>query len=223
MSNILFKASVIAVFAVALSLSGCSNQNNSQNGEANTMPDTTKISQSATNNAALENIFARTSVRSFKKDQPISKDDLTQIVKAGMAAPSGMNLQPWQFVVVTERAGLDKLAENLPYAKMLLTATAAIIVCGDMDVRSKGEDGYCFWMEDCSAATENILLAAESMGLGGVWTAAYPYEERMSWVNECIALPANVKPLCVIPLGYPDGEQQPKDKWNEQKLHWEKW
>lgn len=172
--------------------------------------------------AVLSNIYARTSVRQFSPQQ-VSKDDLTTLVKAGMAAPSGMNLQPWQFIVVTGRAELDKLAEKLQYAQMLKQANAAIVVCGDQNITGGDNPKYCFWMEDCSAATENILLAAQALGLGGVWTAAHPYKERMDWVTTCLGLPKNILPLCVIPIGYPSGDIQPKDKFDESKLHWGKW
>jgi nitroreductase len=175
--------------------------------------------------AVLSNIFNRKSVRKFDKTKPVSKEMLTQLLKAGMAAPSGMNLQPWQFVVVTDRYMLDKLSEKLIYAKMLETATAAIIVCGDLNVKSRGDNPYCFWMEDCGAATENILLAVEAMGLGAVWTAVYPYQERMDWVTKCCGLPKEVVALDVIPIGYPDNSEvaMPKNKYDEAKIHWEKW
>ena len=106
-----------------------------------------------------------------------------------MAAPSGKDVRPWEFIVVSDRAKLDSMAAALPYAKMLTQARNAIIVCGD-SVRSS------YWYLDCSAAAQNILLAAESLGLGAVWTAAYPYEDRMQVVRKYINLPDNILPLC---------------------------
>jgi nitroreductase len=171
-------------------------------------------------NAVITNIHNRKSVRNFIKSKPVPKEDLLTLVKAGMAAPSAVNLQPWQFIIVTERTNLDKLQENLPYAKMLLTATAAIVVCGDVSLVS-GDHSY--WVEDCSAATQNILLVAESMGLGAVWTAVYPNVERENWVCKCLELPTNIRPLCVIPIGYPADNPKPKNKFKEEKIHYEKW
>jgi nitroreductase len=173
-----------------------------------------------TMNNTLSVIHSRKSVRHFTA-QSVSKDDLQILVKAGMAAPSGKNEQPWAFVVVTQRTALDTLAERLPYAKMLTQAQAAIVVCGDMRKPKDATGGL--WIQDCSAATQNILLAAEAMGLGAVWTAAYPYEERIAAVTQTLRFPEYIIPLCVIPIGYPDGSDKPKDKWKEENLKWETW
>ncbi|MDD3859281.1 MAG: nitroreductase family protein [Bacteroidales bacterium] len=169
----------------------------------------------------LEVIHSRKSVRHFT-DEPVTKEQLETLVKAGMAAPSARNLQPWAFVIVTERNQLDALAEALPYAKMLLDAQAAIVVCGDMKKAATDVDS-AYWVQDCSAATQNILLAVESMGLGAVWTAAFPYSDRMEPVKEILGLPENIKPLNVIPVGVPTGEDKPKDKWKPENVHWNRW
>ncbi|NCB39111.1 MAG: 4Fe-4S binding protein [Erysipelotrichia bacterium] len=169
-------------------------------------------------NQTLATIYQRKSVRSFN-GQIVSREQLTELVKAGMAAPSAINRQPWQFIAVTDRPVIDRLSEKLPYAKMLASAGAAIIVCGDIEIARAGETEN-MWMLDCSAATQNILLAAESMGLGAVWTAAYPYEDRINAVTETVGLPVHVIPLCVIPVGYPTGTDKPKDKWKPERLHW---
>lgn len=172
-------------------------------------------------NNALEVIHNRKSVRHFT-DEPVTEEQLETIVKAGMAAPTARNLQPWAFVVVTDRGKLNDLADALPYAKMLFDAQAAIIVCGDMEKAATDVDST-YWVQDCSAATQNILLAVESMGLGAVWTAAFPYAERMNPVIEILNLPEHIRPLNVIPVGVPTGEDKPKDKWKPERLHWEKW
>ena len=135
------------------------------------------------------------------------------MLRAGMSAPSGKDVRPWEFVVVSDRAKLDSMAAALPYAKMLTQARNAIIVCGD-SARS------FYWYLDCSAAAQNILLAAESMGLGAVWTAAYPYEDRMQVVRKYTNLPDNILPLCVIPFGYPATKENPKQKFDEKKIHY---
>lgn len=163
----------------------------------------------------FNNIFSRKSVRHYT-DEEVSRETLEQLVKAGMAAPSGKNTQPWSFVIVSDRQILDKMADGLPYAKMLKDAKHAIIVCGD-------EEKSSYWYLDCSAASQNILLAIEAMGLGGVWTAAYPYEDRIKVVREAIELPANIIPLNVIPVGHPKNMEKPKDKWDATKVHWNKY
>jgi nitroreductase len=163
----------------------------------------------------FDTIFNRKSVRAFL-DKPVEKEKLLELVKAGMAAPSARNLQPWHFLVITERERLDGLGERLPYAKMLKEAPAAVVICGDKAISD-------LWDQDCCAATENLLLAAEALGLGAVWTALYPREERMKVVKEAFDLPNNIVPLNITPIGYPKGEHQPKDKWDEEKLHWENW
>ncbi len=165
-----------------------------------------------------ENIFQRKSVRNFT-GRSAGKEQLEALVKAGMAAPTARNVQPWQFVVVTDKAMLAQLNELLPYAKMTASAGAAIVVCGDLKIATEARTEK-LWMQDCSAATQNILLAAEGMGLGAVWTAAYPYEDRIKAVVETIKLPEHVVPLCVIPVGYPTGVDKPKDKWKPERLHW---
>lgn len=164
---------------------------------------------------AIENIMARTSVRKYL-DQKVEDEKITTMLKAGMAAPSGKDNRPWEFVVVTDRTVLDSLAAGLPYAKMLKQAPLAIIICGDTTKSS-------YWYLDCSAATQNILLAAEALGLGAVWTAAYPYDDRMGVVAQYTGLPENIKPLCVVPIGYPSTPNTPKDKWDETKIHTNKW
>lgn len=170
------------------------------------------------NNSCLKTIFNRKSVRKFT-EQAISEEMLIQLVKAGMAAPSAKNQQAWKFIIVTDKALKAAMGERLPYAKMLGHAPAAIVVCGDLSKTTAAVDDS-YWVQDCSAATQNILLAAESVGLGAVWTAAFPYHDRVHVVVETLNLPANLIPLCVIPLGYPERDEKPKDKWKEENLLW---
>lgn len=165
-----------------------------------------------TGNPTLDNIFARKSVRTYL-DKGVEKEKIDLMLRAGMAAPSGKDTRPWEFIVVSDRAMLDSMAASLPYAKMLAQARNAIIVCGD-SIRS------FYWYLDCSAAAQNILLAAESLGLGAVWTAAYPYEDRMRVIRKYTALPENILPLCVIPFGYPATKEQSKQKYDKKKVHY---
>jgi nitroreductase len=164
----------------------------------------------------LENIANRKSVRDYIEGKQIEPEKIEKLLRAGMAAPTGKNTQPWEFIVINERATLDSLAALLPYARMLQQATLAIIVCADT-VKSE------YWFVDCAAATENILLAAEAMELGAVWTASYPYENRMNAVKKVTRHPDNIQSLCVIPIGYPSIKESPKDKWKPEKIHNEKW
>lgn len=168
--------------------------------------------------AVIGNIMTRTSVRQYT-DRQISADTLETLLKAGMAAPTAVNKQPWAFVVTTGRDALDSLATLQPRLK---TAAAAITVCGDMTRAIEGE-GRDFWVQDCSAATENILLAAHALGLGAVWTGVYPIAERVDNVSHALALPDSVVPMCIIAVGYPVADQEPKDKWDPSKVHYQRW
>lgn len=168
--------------------------------------------------AALEIIHSRKSVRSYT-DEAVTAGQVETILKAAMAAPSGMNLQPWRFVVVTEQATKDILASG--FNKMIAKAPVVIVVCGKTTNKMGGENRN--WTADCAAATENLLLAAEALGLGAVWTACYPYDERMNPAIEALQLPDNVKPYCIVPVGHPAGNDKPKDKWKPDNIHYEKW
>jgi len=169
----------------------------------------------------MENILNRKSVRKYTKEE-VKKEQLEMLVRAGMAAPSARNSQPWLFFVIDDRAILDNLAKQLPNAKMLLNAKAAIVVCGNLQKALEG-DGSGFWVQDCSAATQNILLAAESMGLGAVWTGAYPRKETVNIIKVELGLPEHIVPLNVIPIGWQTGEEKPKQKYTEENIRWNKW
>ena len=171
-------------------------------------------------NAVLSNIATRASVRQFT-NQPIDKSTLESLVRAGMAAPSAVNKQPWAFVVITERSVLDSLQNVHPYAN-LKTATAAIVVCGDTE---KALQGYAreYWIQDCSAATQNILLAAHALGLGAVWCGVHPDPKRVSEVSRVLRLPESIIPLNIITMGYPASQPQPKDKWKPENIHYQHW
>ena len=172
------------------------------------------------NDAALENIFNRKSVRSFTSE-PVSQEHIETMLKAAIAAPTAVNSQPWRFVVITDRAQLDAMAEVLPYAKMLKQAPLAIVVCGETTWFDGKENPY--WQQDCSAATENLLLAAEALGLGAVWTGVYPNMELAGPLGEVLGLPETVQPLCAIPIGHHNGTTKPRDKWKPENIHYGKW
>lgn len=167
-------------------------------------------------NDTIKSIINRTSVRRFTSAE-VSRETLVLLARCGMAAPSANNIQPWFILAVTERQLLNTLGDRLPYARMTREAAAALVVCGNLETEHAGSENR-YWVQDCSAVTENILLAAESLGLGAVWTAAYPYEDRMGTVREILNLPENLVPLNVIPIGHPEVNPKPREKWNESKF-----
>ncbi len=170
----------------------------------------------------LENIHARKSVRSFT-DQTVSREQLDTLLRAAMAAPTGWDLRPWCFAVVDDRKVLDELAEKMTHADALKQAPAAIVVCGDMSMTDRNGNKPELWEYDCSLASENLLLAAEAMGLGAVWMKVSPDAERMDVVRSVLGMPKYISPLNVIPVGYPKGNPQPKDKYDANNIHYNEW
>ena len=171
-------------------------------------------------NETLRVIKNRRSVRNYL-DKPVSEEDLEILIKSGMAAPSAVDMRPWDFLVVKNESTLKALADVMPFGKMLPGAGAAVVVCG---VPEKSvPDAPEFWVQDCSAASENILLAAESMGLGAVWLGVYPVKERIEGVKKILNVPENVVPLNILSIGYPKGLEKPKDKFEMEKIHRERW
>ncbi|WP_293716463.1 nitroreductase family protein [uncultured Parabacteroides sp.] len=172
-------------------------------------------------NVVIESILNRKSVRLYTS-QPVSREQIEVLIKAAMSAPTAVNKQPWAFIVIDNQTVLKALSEKLPYAKMAAKASVAIVVCGDLSkAYNQLDDEY--WIQDCSAATENLLLAAESLGLGGVWTAVYPEEDRVAIVRKELALPGHIIPLNFIPIGYPLHKDTPKDKYKPENIHFNRW
>ena len=160
-------------------------------------------------NETTKTIFNRKSVRNYV-ETTITPETLEFLVKAGMAAPTAMDRRPWEFIIINDKA---TMAEKAGFA---------IVVAGNIEKQAGGKDST-FWIMDCSAAVENILLAAESIGLGAVWTAVYPSTERMKPVTEFLGLPANIVPLAFIPIGKSAGTDKPKDKFDKSRIHWNHW
>jgi nitroreductase len=169
----------------------------------------------------LKTIFERRSIRKFTGEK-IEREKLLELAKAGMAAPSSRDTRHFRFIIIDDGATVERLAENLPYAKMLHTAKHAVIVASDLDVAHGGSSSD-YWAQDCSAAAENVLLAAQALGLGACWTAAHPREERVAIVKEILNMPPNVRPLCVIAVGVPTGEDKPRDKFRPDHVFWNVW
>jgi nitroreductase len=137
-----------------------------------------------------------------------------------MAAPSGSNSRPWEFVVVTEEELLDQFRKKMKYGN--INAPAIIVVCGNLAI-AQNESAVRFWVQDCAAASENLLIAAAGMGLGAVWIAAYPKEDIMADVREILGIPEDVYPLNAIYVGYPAEEKEPRTQYDEARVHWEKY
>jgi nitroreductase len=164
----------------------------------------------------VETIFARRSIRKYTSE-PVSEENIQTLLEAAMAAPSASNRKPWQFVVVTERGTLDALAEAHPHGKMLFEAPLGIAVCGDLTEMER------YWVQDCSAATENLLLAVTALGLGAVWLGVYPRDERVSAVRRILDLPDHITPLNVVSIGHPAEEKQPRTQFDGNRVHRETW
>jgi len=207
------KKLILAMATAILTLSACNTQGGGEQQAA-------ASSDNNGGNAAIENIMTRTSIRKYK-DQPVEQEKIDIMLKAAMAAPTAINRQPWHFVVVTDTAIINKLAGPRP-----TNAPLMIVVCGDMsktyfpDDMPGGKAGEKrkmpdFWVQDVSAATENLLLAAHALGLGAVWTGGYPDMERSMGIAKNINAPQDIVPLCVVRVGYPDEAPEPKDKFNE--------
>lgn len=178
---------------------------------------TNTIPKEYEDNDAYMNIIRRVSVRRYS-DKPVSSEQVSAILHAAMSAPTGVNKQPWEFVVIDDPELLKQLADALPYAKMTAQAPVAIIVCGNKNRFLEGVDAV-LWEQDLSAASENILLAAHAIGLGGVWTCIYPHEERTAPVKSILHLPDNMVPFNLIPIGHPLTDHAPMDKWHPERVH----
>ena len=172
-------------------------------------------------NQAITNIMTRVSVREFTGEK-ISEAQIDTLLRAAMSAPSAINKQPWAFIVVTDEALIAKLGEALPYSRCSNKPAVAIIPCGDLSKAIPGEMAN-FWINDVSAATENLLLAAHAMGLGAVWTGLHPDMNRAKMVQEMLGLPEHIIPLCVVPVGVPAEQPEIKDKYKPENIHFNGW
>jgi nitroreductase len=166
----------------------------------------------------MEAIFKRRSVREYL-NKDVTDEQIQKILHAGMSAPSAGNEQPWHFVVIKNKQKLEELTQLSPYAKMLNAANLAILVCGDLN-RQKHE-GY--WMIDCAAATENMLLEITHLQLGAVWLGVYPRIERMKYLKEFFNLPANVEAFSMLSIGYPINSEAIINRFDASRVHLENW
>lgn len=168
----------------------------------------------------LEMLQTRRSIRQFT-GAPIPPSDLETISQVAVQAPSAVNVQPWAFVAVTRPETLEALADALPYAGMVRQAGAAVIVCGLPGKDPKWSPKY--WIYDCSAAAQNVLLAAHGLGYGAVWCAVHPEEDRVARVRAICGMPDHVVPMALIPIGVPAPDQSGHKAERSCDIHWEQW
>lgn len=166
----------------------------------------------------MKEIFERRSIRKYTSED-VSDELVTELLKAAMSAPSAGNQQPWDFIVVKDRTVLNEIPKVHQYAQMLIEAPLAIIVCGALD-REKHK-GY--WVQDCAAAIENILIEAQFLGLGAVWLGVYPREDRVEGLTNLLGIPENVIPIAVISIGHPAESKEASLRYDEKRIHTNKW
>lgn len=168
----------------------------------------------------IDNLYARRSIRSYT-DQPVTEEQIDTLLKAAMAAPSANNQRPWHFVVVTDPQVRAALADAHPYARMVRQAPVCIVPCGVPDVPDPSVPGY--WVQDLSAATENILLAATGLGLGSVWCGVYPREARVKAVRDILGIPEDIVPFAYVAVGHPAEHKEPRTQYDASRVHRERW
>jgi nitroreductase len=165
----------------------------------------------------LDIILSRRSIRQFTPE-PVDRETLIPLLKAAMAAPTACNSQPWEFIVVTEDETLNSIRAKLPFARY--NNPAAIVVCGNPGI-AHNTAAREYWVQDCSAATENILIAAAGMGLGAVWIGIHPYASRIKLLRETLGIPENVTPLCMVLVGHPAEQKEPRTQYDERRVYWQ--
>lgn len=167
---------------------------------------------------AMEAILTRRSIRKYTK-QEVPDSIIREVLEAAMCAPSAGNQQPWHFVVIRDRRILDEIPKVHPHSQMVKEAPVAILVCGDLSLeKRKG-----FWVQDCSAATENLLLAAHAKGLGAVWLGVYPREDRVDGIRKLLDIPEHVIPFSLVPIGYPAEKSFKVNRYDASRVHYDRW
>lgn len=167
---------------------------------------------------AMEAILSRRSIRKYTNED-VSDEIVKELLEAAMSAPSAGNEQPWHFVVIRDRKILNEIPNIHPYSGMLREAPLAILVCGDESLQKyKG-----YWVQDCSAATENLLIAINAKGLGGVWLGVYPVEDRVNGIRKLLDMPNNIIPFSLISIGHPAEQKPPANRYNSSRIHYDRW
>jgi nitroreductase len=166
----------------------------------------------------LKAILTRRSIRKYS-NKNIPEEYFEILLKAAMYAPTARNKQPWHFIIISDREILTKLAAVNSSWRTLEDASNAIVVCGDRNL----EDAESFIIQDCAAATQNILLAAHELGLGTVWLGVHPREERLEPLTEILQIPSHILPVSMISIGKPDEIREQPDRYNIERIHQDKW
>lgn len=208
---------VAAIAAASFASANAQTSVNAQNILPGKMEEAVKGDDAA--KAVMQNMMTRTSVRKFKQ-QPVEDAKIEALLRAGMASPTSGDMQPWHFVVLNDKKDIEQYAASNKYhAEDIKKTPLFIFVCADTTRMAEGQ-GKELWVQDLSAVSENILLAAHAMGLGACWTTIYPIQKKVMGISRALHLPANLIPLNGIIIGYPDEPLQPKDKWDEKKITW---
>lgn len=202
----------LGIFILVLATTAACGQKNAETAKGN---------EAATQMSALDAVMTRHSIRQFT-NQAISADTTELLLRAGMAAPSAVDKRPWAFVTITDRAVKDTIAAHIGSAAPAQRAPLVILVCGDL-TKLVNETDQLYWLEDTSAAMENMLIAAHGMGLGAVWLGVYPRKDRVAFISELMNLPSHIVPMGMMAVGYPAEEGTIKDKWDTSLVHQEKW
>ena len=163
----------------------------------------------------MNEVLRRRSIRKYT-DEQVSDEQLREILKAGMAAPSCKASCEWIFIIMRNREDFDAIMENHGYAHALKTASAAVLVCADLDRELEPGEGW--WIQDCSAAVENMLIQATDMGIGSLWLGIHPRKNRIEFIKELCSLPEHVEPLALVALGMPQKEKAPADRFLEDQV-----
>ena len=163
-------------------------------------------------------IKQRRSIRKFLT-QAVEREKLVMLLQAAMAAPTARNSKPWEFVAITDPARLEQCRQSHEYGNY--NGQAAIVVCGNPQVSNSPATAQKNWMLDCSAATENLLIAAAGLGLGAVWCGIWPRAERVAAFSHLFGLPSSSIPLCLVWVGYPDEIKESRTQYDEERVHWQ--
>ncbi len=166
----------------------------------------------------MDAIFSRRSIRKYTSE-PVKDEDIRKLLEAAMAAPSAGNGQPWHYLIINDRDSLDRISEIHPHSAMMREAPVAIIVCAEPELSNYKH----FWVQDCSAATQNILLMAREIGLGSVWLGLYPEVDILDELRKIFNLPENIMPFSIIPVGYSAEKKEPVDRFKESRIHINNW
>ncbi|MEW5821815.1 MAG: nitroreductase family protein [Cyanobacteriota bacterium] len=166
----------------------------------------------------MYSLLARRSIRKYTEEK-VPESKVLEIINAAMAAPSAGDQRPWHFVIINKREILDQIPGFHPYASMVKQASVAILICGDPTLEMHKN----YWVQDCSAATQNILIAIQALGLGGVWLGVYPRETRVVEFRKLLEMPEEIIPFALIPIGYPDEYLPPAVRYDESRIKFNKW